>query len=128
MVHSQAKNTLLAGTIFLALAVALGAFAAHGLEGLVEPRMLLIFETGVRYQIYHAFGLLFLGLLKLIRPAFPAKLTGFAFIAGIIFFSFNCYIYAVTGIKPFAMIIPVGGTLFILGWLNFSWQIFKLRT
>ncbi len=122
--NSNARSSLLAGTGLLALAVMIGAFGAHGLKNIVTPEKLVTFETGVRYQFYHAFGLVLLGLYQLHSPA-KLKVAHYAFIAGILLFSFNCYFYAVSDVKVFAMIVPAGGVLFMIGWGNFFWKILK---
>lgn len=123
----ESKHTLVLGSFLLALAVGIGAFGAHGLKNSVEPRFLETFETGVRYHFYHSFGLLILGILQILIPQMKAKVTMFAFLVGILLFSFHCYFYVISGAKIFAMIVPLGGLLFILGWMNFSWQILRLR-
>lgn len=114
------KHILLLGTLSLALAVLIGAFGAHGLKALVTPEKLATFETGVRYHFYHGLGLILLGLHspKTTKPAI-------CFSAGILLFSFNCYIYVLTNFKIFALIVPVGGILFVAGWLLFAWDIYK---
>ncbi len=120
----DARSSLLAGTSLLALAVLIGAFGAHGLKNIVAPEKLVTFETGVRYHFYHAFGLVLLGLFQM-HSQDKLKLTHWAFIVGIFLFSFNCYFYVLSGAKVFAMIVPLGGTLFILGWAGFFWKIFR---
>ena len=122
--NENSRSSLLAGTGLLALAVMIGAFGAHGLKNLVTPEKLVTFETGVRYHFYHAFGLVLLGLYQLHATA-KLKLTHWAFISGILLFSFNCYFYVLSDAKIFAMIVPVGGTLFIVGWMNFFWRILR---
>ncbi len=122
--NQNARTSLLAGTGLLALAVLIGAFGAHGLKAMVTPEKLVTFETGVRYHFYHAFGLVLLGLYQLHSTA-KLKVAHYAFIAGILLFSFNCYFYAVSDVKVFAMIVPVGGILFVVGWMNFFWKILK---
>lgn len=122
--NQNARTSLLAGTALLFLAVVIGAFGAHGLKNFVTPEKLVTFETGVRYHFYHAFGLVLLGLYQLHSTA-KLKVAHYSFIVGIILFSFNCYFYAISEIKVFAMIVPVGGTLFILGWGNWFWKILK---
>ncbi|MFY7993419.1 MAG: DUF423 domain-containing protein [Bacteriovoracaceae bacterium] len=123
----DSKHSLVLGSFLLGLAVMIGAFGAHGLKNLVEPRLLETFETGVRYHFYHGFGLLFLGLLQAMIPNLKTKVSTFAFVVGILLFSFNCYFYVISGTKIFAMIVPLGGVLFILGWMNLSWQLLRLR-
>jgi len=109
-----------AGTIFLALAVMIGAFGAHGLKNFVTPEKLITFETGVRYHFYHGFTILILAAYDQLNPGRNLSLSLSSFIIGILLFSFNCYLYVLTDIKTFAMIVPVGGVLFIIGWLSFA--------
>lgn len=121
----QAKSSLLAGTILLALAVLIGAFGAHGLKSIVEADKLVTFETGVRYHFFHAIGLVLLGLYQQIIPTAKLSASMWSFIAGILLFSFNCYFYVLSNVKVFAMIVPVGGLLFVVGWIAFAWRISK---
>ena len=127
MISLSAKRSLLSGSLFLFLAVLIGAFGAHGLKKLVTPELLATFETGVRYHFYHAMGLLFLGLLELRLPEINLSKAASAFVVGILLFSFNCYFYVLTGTKIFAMIVPVGGTLFALGWFMLFWNLRKVK-
>ena len=125
--HPLAKKSLVLGSALLALAVLIGAFGAHGLKNLVEAEKLVTFETGVRYHFYHAFGILILGALQQLFQNVRLNLSLYSFFVGILLFSFNCYLYVVTGIKTFAMIVPVGGLLFVLGWIVLSVKMLKLR-
>ena len=125
--HPLAKKSLALGSGLLALAVLIGAFGAHGLKNLVEPEKLVTFETGVRYHFYHAFGILILGVLQQLFQNVRLNLSLYSFFVGILLFSFNCYLYVITGIKTFAMIVPVGGLLFVLGWIVLSVKMLKLR-
>lgn len=104
---------ILTGGIFGFLGVALGAFGAHGLKNILTPEMLEIFRTGVLYQLIHTAAILAVGLSGN-KKLFKAALF---FSIGIILFSFSLYIYSVTGIKSLAMITPVGGVSFLIGWL-----------
>lgn len=108
----------------LILAVGFGAFGAHGLEKKVTENALKVYETGVRYHFYHGFGLFILGILQSIKPTLQLKLPAIFIMIGILLFSFNCYLYAVTGIKTFALIVPIGGTSFIAAW---SLLLFKIK-
>lgn len=121
----QAKRSLLTASLLLFLGVVVGAFGAHGLKSLVTPEKLVTFETGVRYHFYHAFGIFLVGLLQQMAPGLALSLVRAAFLAGILLFSGNCYLYAVTGIKVFAMIVPIGGGLFLLGWGYLVYRISK---
>ena len=123
---SNAQTSLLTGFIFLFLAVAIGAFGAHALKKMISPHLLITFETGNRYQFFHGFALLIIGLIELIKPQMmKIKMAMYSFSLGIMLFSFNCYLYAVTEIKIFAMIVPLGGILFLIGWASLIRQTFK---
>ena len=94
-------------------AVAIGAFGAHGLREKLSAEMLEVYKTGVFYQFIHTIVLLILSLTDFIRTRFPSIF----FLLGIILFSFSFYIYALTESTVFAMITPVGGVCFLIGWL-----------
>ncbi len=125
--HPFAKRSLVIGTAMLALAVLIGAFGAHGLKNIVDADKLVTFETGVRYHFYHGFGLVLLGLVQQHFPTLKLNVSHVAFLAGILLFSFNCYVYVITGIKLFALLVPVGGLLFVLGWVMIMVNVLKLR-
>lgn len=113
------------GAAFAFLAVALGAFGAHGLEGRVSPNDLAIFETGARYQMYHALALL---LLALLSPGLPEKLvriSGLAFILGILLFSGSLYLLVLTGVRGLGAVTPFGGVSFLVGWGTLAWAFFR---
>ena len=101
------------GGIFGFLAVMLGAFGAHGLKETLSPEMMDIFRTGVLYHLIHSVIILVIGISGN-RKFFKAALM---FTIGIILFSFSLYLYSVTSIKTFAMITPLGGVSFLIGWL-----------
>lgn len=123
----QSRFALLTGTLMLALAVLIGAFGAHGLKNLVAPEKLVTFEIGVRYHFYHGFALLFLGLINQVYELKKFTLLWATFFIGILLFSFNCYFYVLLDMKVFAMIVPLGGLLFTLGWIVLFWEILKAR-
>jgi uncharacterized membrane protein YgdD (TMEM256/DUF423 family) len=104
-------------------AVAIGAFGAHGLKEKLSVEMLEIYKTGVLYQLIHSVVLLALSLNTLIK----AKLPAIFFLLGIILFSFSLYIYSTSGIRTFAMITPVGGFCFLIGWLLIIYEAIKLK-
>ena len=114
-------------SILLALGVLIGAFGAHGLKALVTPDKLVTFETGVRYHFYHAFGIFLVGLLQISLKDSDFKAVVWSFFLGILLFSFNCYLYVITGMKTFAMIVPLGGFLFVIGWIHLFVKILKTR-
>jgi uncharacterized membrane protein YgdD (TMEM256/DUF423 family) len=125
--HPQAKTAFLLGSGLLALAVLIGAFGAHGLKNMVTPEKLVTFETGVRYHFYHGFGLLFLGLIQQQFQELKLSVSLWSFVVGILLFSFNCYFYVISGAKVFAMIVPLGGLLFVLGWIALFFQMRRPR-
>ena len=104
-------------------AVAIGAFGAHGLRETLTPQMLEVYKTGVLYQLIHSVVLLALSLNTLIK----AKLPSIFFLLGIILFSFSLYLYSTSGMKFFAMITPVGGFCFLIGWLLIIYEAIKLK-
>jgi uncharacterized membrane protein YgdD (TMEM256/DUF423 family) len=125
--HPLAKKSLVLGSALLALAVLIGAFGAHGLKNMVAAEKLVTFETGVRYHFYHALGLLILGILQQQFQTMKATVSHWAFFIGVLLFSFNCYFYVVTDVKVFAMMVPLGGVLFVIGWITLMIQLLKLR-
>jgi len=96
--------------------VALGAFGAHGLRGRLSPDMLAVFETAVRYQMYHALAIFGVGLLMAPMGGWLVKAGGWLFTAGIVIFSGSLYALALTGISMLGAITPIGGLAFLAGW------------
>lgn len=117
------KGFLIIATIFGALSVALGAFGAHALKKMVPPETVATFETGVRYQFYHTFALLAVAILFATFPGRWLISAGWLFILGIFLFSGSLYILTATkatnavGLKGIGIITPIGGLLFVAGWL-----------
>ena len=103
--------------------VAIGAFGAHGLRENLSAEMLEVYKTGVLYQFIHTIVLLILALTDFIKT----KTASIFFLIGIILFSFSLYIYSTSGIKFFAMITPVGGVCFLLGWLWLIVEAFRIK-
>ncbi|QDX94227.1 DUF423 domain-containing protein [Brevibacillus laterosporus] len=112
------KRYVTAGAFLALLGVALGAFGAHVLEKMLDAKGLATFETGVRYQMYHALGLLFVGLLgNQLGESKMLKWAGNFLLAGILIFSGSLYLLCATGVKMLGAITPIGGVCFLLGWL-----------
>lgn len=105
------------GAVSGALGVAAGAFGAHALRDKVEPRLLEIFETAARYEMYHALALLAVGLLASRWPSGLLNSAGWLFVAGTLFFSGSLYAMTFTGIRALGAITPIGGVCFIAGWI-----------
>ena len=110
------RTFLLAGAVAGLIAVGFGAFGAHGLRGRLTPEMLAVFETGVRYHMYHALALLLTAALVPRMPGKAIVAAGWFFIAGILLFSGSLYMLAVTGITVLGAITPIGGVAFLAGW------------
>lgn len=117
------KGFLRTAAILGLLAVALGAFGAHGLKQIVSPEAVSTFETGVRYQFYHAFALLAVAILFEKFPVRSMRYAGICFITGIVLFSGS--LYALTalhatdtvGLRSIGIVTPFGGLFFLAGWL-----------
>ena len=119
----MSSTFIVIGALLAALAVALGAFGAHGLKTLVEQNKfsakdLETFHTAVQYQMIHALGLILIGLLAATRPNGMLDAAGWTMLVGILVFSGFLYAYVATGTKLFAMFVPIGGVAFILAWLG----------
>ena len=109
------------GALNAAIAVGAGAFAAHGLRDRLDARALEVFETGARYQMYHAFAIILAGIIAMSGAASGvtrgAQTAGWIFQAGIVLFSGSLYALALTGIKGLGAVTPLGGLGFLAGWL-----------
>jgi uncharacterized membrane protein YgdD (TMEM256/DUF423 family) len=114
-----------AGSLMALLAVALGAFAAHGLKSRLSPDMVAIFEVGVRYHMYHALALLAVAWASSHWPNGSTRAAGWAFIAGIVIFSGSLYILSITGIRWLGAITPIGGVAFLIGWFLLIWAVWR---
>jgi uncharacterized membrane protein YgdD (TMEM256/DUF423 family) len=117
------------GAILAGLAVALGAFASHALKDRLTERALEIFETGTRYQMYHALALLLVALFLSQSPTGQSSLiaAGIAFVVGIALFSGSLYALAWSGIKWLGAITPLGGVAFLIGWGCLAIAAFNLK-
>lgn len=125
------KKFLIAGAVFGITAVIFGAFAAHGLKENISAESLNSFETGVRFQMYHAFLFLILGGYQFLK-AKSLKWTFYFLCFGVVFFSGSIYLLAtgsLTGInfKPFALVTPIGGSLLIVAWAILLLNFLKLN-
>jgi uncharacterized membrane protein YgdD (TMEM256/DUF423 family) len=111
------RTFLLLAAILGFIGVALGAFGAHGLRGRLTPEMLAVFETGVRYQMYHVFALLIVSsAIGHLGSARLLVMAGWAFVAGILLFSGSLYALALTSTGILGAITPIGGLAFLIGW------------
>jgi uncharacterized membrane protein YgdD (TMEM256/DUF423 family) len=110
------RTFLLVGALAAFIGVACGAFGAHGLRARLAPDMLAVFETGVRYQMYHSFAVLIVALAAARFDGWLIRAAGWAFIAGIVMFSGSLYALALTGVTKLGAITPLGGLAFLAGW------------
>ena len=116
------------GAVLAGIGVLLGAFGAHALRETLSSEMLEIFETGVRYQMYHALALLAVGWLADKRPDLTlVHRAGVSFAAGIVIFSGSLYLLAITGLRWLGAITPIGGVAFITGWLLLAFAAARAR-
>jgi uncharacterized membrane protein YgdD (TMEM256/DUF423 family) len=120
------QRTLLTASVMGCLAVALGAFGAHGLKSMLTAAGRLdTFELAVRYQFYHTLALLATGVLM---TSFPSRRLGTAalcFLLGIIFFSGSLYVLCFTGLGILGAVTPIGGVFFIVGWIFLFLGVYK---
>ncbi len=105
------------GSVSALLAVAAGAFGAHGLKGWLSEELLAAFETGARYQMYHALALLAVAWAHARWPGGAVTAGGWLFVAGTVVFSGSLYLLALTGQRWLGAITPIGGAAFLLVWL-----------
>jgi len=118
------KQLIISGSISAFLAVALGAFAAHGLKQHLDEYELGIWQTAVDYQMTHSLGLILIGLLA---KGFSINLNkpGFIMLTGILIFSGSLYALSLSGIKTLGMITPIGGMCFLIAWAWLAIRIHK---
>jgi uncharacterized membrane protein YgdD (TMEM256/DUF423 family) len=107
---------IIIGAVSGGIGVAAGAFGAHALRARLEPRLLEVFETGARYQMYHAIAMLAAAWIVTRVPGSLANASGWLFLAGTLLFSGSLYAMAFTGIRALGAITPLGGVCFIAGW------------
>jgi len=115
------------GVILGMTAIILGAFGAHALKKVLTAEELITFETGVKYQMYHALFLLFLGMTSLVNEKVKKSIFKLI-VVGVVFFSGSIYVLAtrtITGIdfRPLGIVTPIGGALLILGWIALLWNL-----
>ena len=121
------KIALLSGIGFCALSIILGAFGAHGLKDKLSDYSMSVFNTGVLYQFFHAIGIIITVILDSSNSNLILNSTVWCFIAGIFLFSGSLYMLAITDIKWLGMITPIGGVLFIAGWVLMFVNVLKLN-
>ena len=125
-INSSSKKFLVIATLFMASAIALGAFGAHGLKKILEPEMLKVFHTGVEYQFYNTFGLFFAGIIYVLKPnSKKIRLSLILIIIGTLIFSTSLYALTILNMPIVGAITPIGGTLQIIAYLLLCFGILK---
>ena len=119
------KTFLLLGAVAAFLAVGLGAFGAHGLRSRLSPEMLAVFETGVRYHMYHSLALILTALIAGRVDGWLVRTAGWLFVAGIVLFSGSLYALALGAPRAMGAITPVGGIALLLGWLVLAFAVMR---
>ncbi|MBC2042461.1 DUF423 domain-containing protein [Listeria welshimeri] len=109
------KKTIITGAVFAGLAVLLGAFGAHALKD-VLGRYASTWETGVQYQMFHAVGILIIGLLMEKQTSRLYNWAAILFSVGIVFFSGSLYVLSISKVTVLGAITPIGGVCFVVGW------------
>lgn len=126
-----ARRFLALGALSAGIAVAAGAFGAHALRARIEPRLLEVFETGARYQMYHALALLAVAWLldraAGTRAERPAVVAGWCFVAGTLLFAGSLYLMAFTGVRALGAVTPFGGVAFLAGWAGLATAAWRAR-
>ena len=121
------RNLFLSGVFFCALSVVMGAFGAHSLKNKLSQYSMSIYDKAVLYQFFHAIAILFVAVLNKIFNTQDFSISGILLIIGILLFSGSLFILAITDMKWLGAITPIGGTLFIVGWLILFIKILKIE-
>lgn len=123
---NNSKKFLAIASIMMALAIAIGAFGAHGLKSIVSEQMLKVYNTGVQYHFYNTLGLLVLALVLNFKPqSKKLVVASWMILVGMIIFSFSLYALVILNIPILGAITPIGGTLLIVSWILVSYAILK---
>ncbi|HXZ53517.1 MAG TPA: DUF423 domain-containing protein [Burkholderiales bacterium] len=121
-----ARLFVVLGALLAALGVALGAYGAHALKAKLAPEALAIYQTAVQYHMWHALGLVAVGLLCNALPGSGwLRASGWLLTAGIMLFSGSLYLLAVTGTRWFGALTPLGGSALMLGWLALALALLR---
>jgi uncharacterized membrane protein YgdD (TMEM256/DUF423 family) len=121
------RTFLALGAISAAISVAAGAFGAHALKVRLAPDLLAVFETGARYQLFHALGLVAAAWAWTRFPGPAVAWAGWLFVAGTVLFSGSLYVLTLTGVRALGAVTPFGGVAFIAGWLALAAAAVRAR-
>jgi uncharacterized membrane protein YgdD (TMEM256/DUF423 family) len=122
----MSKIFIILGSLNAFLAVALGAFGAHGLQSKLNEQMLATYQTGVKYHMMHALGLILIGIIsRWTSDSLLINWSGWFICAGIVLFSGSLYLLSISGIRWLGAVTPLGGLSFLAGWLLLAMAAFK---
>ncbi|MBE76942.1 MAG: hypothetical protein CMG41_04305 [Candidatus Marinimicrobia bacterium] len=120
------KTYIIIGALLSALGIVLGAFGSHSLKTKLNPEELVIYDIATRYLMYHALGIISLGILAYSVPDNVVEIPIIIMIIGIVLFSGSLYLISINGYAKLGVITPLGGTAFIVSWVLLAINIFKL--
>jgi len=123
---NSARILLAAGALLAALGVAMGAFGAHALRASLSAERMAVYQTAVQYHLWHALGLLLIGVLANQGPPSPMmNISGWLMLAGVVLFSGTLYALTLTGVRWLGMVTPVGGVALIAAWVMLAVAILR---
>jgi uncharacterized membrane protein YgdD (TMEM256/DUF423 family) len=115
------------GALSAFISVGAGAFGAHALKGRLSPELLVTFETGARYEMYHAVGLVAAAWAWSRWPGGATVAAGWFFVAGSVLFSGSLYALALSGVRALGAVTPFGGLAFLAGWALLAWAAVRAQ-
>jgi len=121
------KIYIIIGALLSAIGIALGAFGSHSIKTKLNPQELVIYDIATRYLMYHAIGILSLGILAYNVPESVVEIPIIIMLIGIVLFSGSLYLISIKGYTKLGIITPLGGTAFIVSWVLLAINIFRLR-
>lgn len=125
-INKNVKKFLTIASFMMALAIAIGAFGAHGLKSIVSSSLLVTFNTAVEYHFYNTLGLFAASFIIYLKPdSKKALIAAWLILAGMIIFSFSLYLLVILNMPVLGAITPIGGTLLIIAWLMLASSIYK---
>jgi uncharacterized membrane protein YgdD (TMEM256/DUF423 family) len=124
-VNTISKKFLIMACLLMATAVSLGAFGAHGLKKIISVDMLVIYQTGVQYQFYHALGLLGVAFIAHINSTKLVNIAGNLMFTGVLIFSGSLYLLVILNLKWLGAVTPIGGVLMVVSWVLLAWSVFR---
>lgn len=127
--NPNSQSLIVAGALLAFLGVGLGAFGAHALKARLAPDLLAVYQTGVQYHLWHALGIVLIGLLVQSLPGQKLlPIAGWLMVAGIILFSGSLYALSISGVRALGAVTPIGGVAFLASWAMVAWSAWQART